>query len=162
MHPLSTELLLFVVSFLLNLSSIPPFRLHVVIAVIKPCHTMPCTHRETCNFVAQYNLPLLVAWHQMLHLRAKNTLKSHLAAEHVLISASGKQGLTNQNRDEEVQRKKLRWWTYWFECYLRNSEIASSPSERSQLQTVISSLSTVAPTIFFVVDAQVVKIKIKL
>ena len=62
------------------------------------------------------------------------------------ISASGKQGLTNQSRGEEVGRKKLRWRTYQVECYLRNSETASSPPrERIRLQTVISSLSTVAP-----------------
>ena len=50
-----------------------------------------------------------------------------------------------------------------FECFLRNYETASSPPwEGSRLLTVISSQSTVAPAIFFVVDAHAVKIKIKM
>ena len=70
-------------------------------------------------------------------------------------------GLTNQSRGEKLERKKSRWRTYQsnvISASLRQPHLLHEMCRR--LQTVISSLSTVAPTLFIVVDAQAVKINI--
>ena len=43
------------------------------------------------------------------------------------ISAGGKHDLTNQGRGEEVGRKKSRWRTYRFECYIHVRNMLRQP-----------------------------------
>lgn len=110
---------------------------------------LPSAHSTRC-FAPEDKCAILsrdkirVACHQIFRLRAESTLKAHVPAlGRVLVSASGKQGFSSQSWGEEVERKKSRWPSYRFQCYLRNSETVSSPPrERDRFQTVISSGSS--------------------
>ena len=71
--------------------------------MIKPCHTMLCTRKYRMIKLTPCGMSSDVS------AAVESTLKSHLAAlQHVLISASGKQGLTNQSRGEESRMIEVK------------------------------------------------------
>ena len=112
------------------------------------CHdTMLCNRRKTCDFVVRYHSHrvacVIARGHRSSQdvvvvisfnvLRCQGDLLGTMrlaGIEHVLfmrVESTVWHDLTNQSRGEEVERRKSRWRTYRFDCYLRNFELASSP-----------------------------------